>query len=352
MIEEYLSKLDKVIDPEHCAQAEQRVFAAASCEPVDRLPVTVSCPVDGWKGFTYREGFTDMEKMLVNELQGAWISAHVRDDRVHMIRANYGVGIIASMFGCEVILTDDNAMPWVNHLSDDELDRVLDSGEVNIEAGLGARVFETEHFYLEKLSAYENLSRCVHVFACDTQGPFDSAHLVMGHRIYTEVYDNPERVHRLMDLVTDAYLRFTLAHKEIIGEPADGSYHYHSQLKIPGAARVCDDSGINLSTEFYNEFSRRYNERALAELGGGWVHYCGGGHQILAEVIESSGVTAINFGNPEKQDITRVLRLAQPKGLSVLGWPKNLPLPEGVKTGVTLSWGAASLEEASEIAAG
>lgn len=344
-----MAELDRIVDPDHAAGSEERLLAAACYEPVDHLPLVLSCPVAGWPAFSYREGFEDAEKMLANELAQVWVGAHVKDDRAYTIRSNYGVGGVASMFGCEIRLTDDNTMPWVFPLSDDELDRVLESGELSIEAGLGARVLEAERFYLEALSGYHSLARCVHVYVSDTQGPFDTAHLVMGHKIYTEIYDNPARVHRLLDLVTDTYIRFTTAQKELIGE--NGCASYHSQLRVRGSARVCDDSGINLSTELYREFCRPYNERVFAELGGGWIHYCGAGRQILESVLDTKGITGINFGNPDMQDADLVCGMASDRRVAVLGWPARLPVPRSVTTGMTLVNDASDLPSARMIAA-
>lgn len=350
MIDGYLARLNGVVDPDHVMRSEERMLAATRYEPVERLPMVVQCPVDGWQTFTYREGFEDPAKMLVNELASVWAGAQVRDDRAYTVRANFGVGGMASMFGCEVRLTDDNTMPWFFPLEDGELDRVLDAGEVDIEAGLGTRVFDTERFYIEALSRHEALARTVRIYVSDTQGPFDTAHLVMGHKIYTEVYDNPARVHRLLELVTDAYIRFTRVQRELIGEFGDTSFH--SGLRIRGAVRICDDSGTNLSSEFYSEFCKPYNERILAEFGGGWVHYCGGGHQILSEVLSTEGLTGINFGNPERQDIASICKEAASGGTAVLGWPTAFPAPEWVVTGMTLVGSAPSLEAGRAIAAG
>lgn len=350
MLIDYLSKLNDVVDPEHVARSEERMRASVCFEPVDRLPLAVHSPVDGWKVFPYRETFHDMEKMLMNELNQVWIGAHIRDDRIYTIRANYGVGTIASMFGCETVLTGDTTMPWAHPLDDDTLDKVLEQGPVDVEFGLGDRAVETERYYLDVLSEYDNLSKCVHVFMADTQGPFDIAHLVMGHKIYTEIYDNPERVHRLMNLTTDAYIRFTRVQKEIIGEGYD--FSYHSQMVFRGGVRLCDDSGINLSAPFYREFSKPYNERALTALGGGWIHYCGGGYQILPEVLTTEDATGINFGNPEMQNINQIYEKAREKSMAVLGWPLAQGLPEDVKTGMTLSTDAADLDTARQMALG
>lgn len=347
MLDDHLQKLNALVDPDHVSRARERMLASVSFEPVDRLPVCVNCPVPGWPRCSYREGFEDMEKMLINELEQVWVGAHVRDDRMYTIRANYGVGGLASLFGCGTRLTDDNTMPWTFPLGDRELDKVLESGEVDIEAGLGSRVFETERYYLKMLSRYENLAQCVHIFVSDTQGPFDNAHLVMGHKIYTEVYDNPERVHRLLEIATDTYIRFTRAQKELIGE--SGPTHYHGQSIVRGTTRMCEDSSINLSADFYREFCKPYNERAFAELGGGWIHYCGNGRQILPDVMSTEGVTGVNFGNPEMQDIGSIYEQAAPRRIAVLTWPGRSSLPDTIATGVTTAESAPDLESARRV---
>ncbi len=344
VLSEYLEKLEKAIDPEHQKTSEDLTRRAVAYELVEHLPLTINCPASDWPSFTYKEIFHDKAKMLLAELAPVWVGANVRDDRVFTVRANYGVGAIASMFGCRVHLTEENAMPWVEHLDDAALDKVLESGTVSINSGLGEKVFETQRFYIETLSQYEKLSKWVHIYLSDTQGPFDNAHLIMGHKIYTELYDNPERVHRLLNLVTNTYVRYTRAQKELLRE--SGDFSYHSQMIVRGAVRICDDSGINLSSDLYKEFCKPYNERIFSEFGGGWIHYCGRGHQILSEVLSTDGITGINFGQPELQDLGEVYEAAAPRRVAVLGWIGRNRVPNSIKTGITVIDNAPDLSTA------
>ena len=330
-----LEQLDALVDPAHTRESERLIQNSLSYAPVDRVPRLEPTPVEGWPTFPYFQAFQDMEKMLVNELAGVSQGTKLRDDRAYTIRANYGVGTIASMFGCQVSLTMDN-MPWCEPLPYQALREALDHGVPDLTSGLGARVFETERFYIETLSRYPNLKEAVHIFLCDTQGPMDIAHLVMGHRIYTEVYDSPDLVHRLLDLVTETYIAFSKAQKSLIGEGND--FHYHSQMKIPGGVRVCEDTPTNLSPSTYLEFCRPYNERVLAAFDGGWIHYCGRGYQIFPHVISTPGLRGINFGNPEMQDLRAVCDEAKPRGIGIVSW--SGPFSEGdaehITTGITL----------------
>lgn len=330
-----LEKLDSLIDLDHIRRSEQLLEDTFSYKPVERLPVLNPDPVPGWETFPYSEAFYDMEKMLVNELAGVWQGAHLKDDRMYTIRANYGVGTVASLFGCRISLTMNN-MPWCEPLSENELLKVLDNGVPDLSSGLGARVFETEQFYRDTLSKYPNLCKAVHIFVCDTQGPFDTAHLIMGHRIYTEIYDNPELVHRLLDIVTETYIAFTKAQKEIIGEGNDWSYH--SQMKVRGGTRICEDAPTNISATAYLDFCQPYNERCLAAFKGGWIHYCGKGYQIFPHVISTPGLCGVNFGNPEVQDLQYIYAEASKRGIGIISWSGPFT-PEDekiIKTGISL----------------
>ena len=333
-LSQYLKKLNELVDPEHVRASERLHRDALAYREVERIPAIRSAPVKGWPTFPYSETFHDPEKMLINELAGVYAGATLRDDRAYTIRANYGVGGIASLFGCKISLTMNN-MPWCESLSDDELLEALDS-EIDVTAGLGSRVVETERFYLDVLSEYPNLREAVRIYVSDTQGPFDCAHLVIGHRIYTDIYDNPELVHRVLDKVTEAIVRFTKAQKAIIGEENDSSCH--SMMAISGGTRICEDSPTNISPAAYLEFCRPYNERLLKEFGGGWIHYCGKGHQIFPHVITTPGLTGINFGNPEMQDLGAIYAEASRHGVGIVSW-NGLFTPENkraMKTGITL----------------
>ena len=333
-----LKELDAIVDPAHVLESETLIEDSLSYHKIDRFPFTNSAGAPGWQGFPYSEAFYDMEEMLVNELGSVYQGAKNRDDRMYTIRANYGVGTVASMFGCEVSLTMNN-MPWCEPLSENELLKAIDRGVPDLNAGLGARVFETERFYADTLADYPNLNAAVHTYLCDTQGPFDIAHLVMGHRIYTEIYDNPGLVHRLLSICTDTYIAFTKAQKAIIGEGND--WHFHTGTKIRGGVRMCEDTPTNLSPASYLEFCRPYNERILAEFGG-WIHYCGDGRHILPHVLSTPGLTAINFGNPEKQNLRAVYDEASPRGVDIVTWvlPLSAEDAKHITTGITLAGSA------------
>ena len=163
-LEQLLAYLEDHIDPEHQQRAEQLHIDAMDFRPVACPPLTVCYPTDPEiRPFPYSEAFRDREKMLYNELGG--LEANVLnavklgDDYPLQIRANYGIGVICSLFGLESVIMMDE-MPWVTHLpSIDDLRPIVERGVPEIDAGLGRRVRECCEYYRETLAPYEKCSR-------------------------------------------------------------------------------------------------------------------------------------------------------------------------------------------------
>jgi hypothetical protein len=67
-----------------------------------------------------------------------------------------------------------------------------------------------------------------------------------------------------------------------------------------------------------------YTRRVCKEFGGGWVHFCGAGHQVLDAYLGCPEVKGLNFGNPEMFDEQEVLTRIAEHGQFYFGsWPRN-----------------------------
>lgn len=102
----------------------------------------------------YYETYYDMDKMLVSQLASAYSHALLQDDGMPCVRANYGVGVIPSGFGSEILVQPySNQMPWVKEpvLKRDppDLGELKDPWPHN---SLMMRVIETEEYFVKKLA--------------------------------------------------------------------------------------------------------------------------------------------------------------------------------------------------------
>lgn len=328
----YLDQLEALIDVAHVEAAEDRQNAAWRFEPVDRRPTIITVRDDwghkqhdfppGWPQIPYSQAYRDPAKMLIYELARAYEGALLKDDRAYTIRANYGLVLLAAMVGCDYWQDQEN-MPWAEAVQTTaEIQAILDRGLPDMNSSLAAQVWETEAYFREMLAPYPNLRQTVRIGCPDAQGPFNTAVNIAGVNVYYLVLDRPELVHRLLQFSTDLYLAVIRHHKQLMDEPATVGYSF--SYKIAGGGRASDDSAVMMSGPMYEEFVKPYNAQAYQSTQGGLLHFCGKGDQFYQHMVNTPGITAIQFGNPEMQDFAARYELAQEHKICLL-WDGDLP---------------------------
>jgi hypothetical protein len=77
-----------------------------------------------------------------------------------------------------------------------------------------------------------------------------------------------------------------------------------------------------LSPSLYSEFVRPANEKVLAALGTGGMHWCGSGDHWRSQLLETEGLTSLDWGNPEMQDLCAWAAVLAERRLPVsrMGW--------------------------------
>jgi len=248
---------------------------------------------------------------LINGLRGAAGAANADSDATPSIRANTGAGTIATPFGVTYQVFDDK-MPWVTeHVSLGSLDDF--DAETAPLGGVLELVMERSRYLAEKLAGSG-----ITPFCFDTQGPFDAAHLVIGDEIFLAMYDEPDRVHHLLDQCTRMIVRTTRLYKEAVGEPTDGGRH--SSFAMRGGIRICEDTSTLVNGDQVQAFVVPYTRQLLQAFGGGWVHYCGrNDHLYRAVMDEIPEYYLINLGNPDMHDIPGVIADCIARGKTYYG---------------------------------
>lgn len=327
-----LERVGAALDPAHLARTRQLWDDCRHYRPVSHLPVVVHAPAPDWPRYTMDEIQSDPEKMLVSELAPVYASALIGDDRLPEIRANYGTGILPSLFGCEIVHLDPATLPAALPLHDEA--RVRDyvaRGVPDLRGGLGGRVFDTVAFYVEVLKPYPKLREWVIINLADTQGPLDAAEVVWGSEILEAMYADPELVYAFLDLVTETLAAFTRSHAAIDGVP-------FAPPPTP-LGRVCirEDATVMISGAMYDEFCKPYAQRLLDEFGG-CIHWCGDGKAWWRSLITLRNLNAVNPFQGQFYDPVEMHRACRDAGVMVWQWTTGLT-PEQraqIPTGFTL----------------
>lgn len=291
-----LDYLEEHLNETHILDVEKRLKASCNFEDVTQLPLSVSYPDDHSfaPAFTMEETHSDMAKMLYNELLPCVKSVQIKDDSLPMIRANYGVGTLPSLFGMKSTIVGNN-MPWVEHTEKENIDGIISAGVPDLDTGYGKKIIDTYHFFDETLSAYPKCHKLIKRYHPDLQGPFDVAHMIWGSDIYMDLYYEPEKVKRLMKVITDTYIAYLKKLKPYLNDETDG-YNYHWSTLFKGRIVLRNDSAVNLSKDMYEEFIKPYDEEILEAFGSGSIHYCGRADQWVLEMIHTKHLEGMNFG--------------------------------------------------------
>lgn len=296
-----LKYLENNLDGEHIEKIERTYKSNIDFQKQEKIPIKIDYPIDEFQPFPKVEAEKSFEKMMFNELIGCVPSAQIKDGSLPMIRANYGVGIMPSLFGLQTKILN-NDLPWVIHLENEkEIERLVQVGLPDLNCGFGSRVIETHEFYNDKLSKYPICQKYIKITHPDMQGPLDIAHLIWGGEIYYAMYDSPELVKSLMRLITDTYIQFMKKVKLGINDEVKECI-YHWGMMYPGKILVRNDSAVNLSSDMYLEFVQGHDEYLFSELGGGSLHFCGRADQIVFDMMRTKGSLGINFGYMENKE--------------------------------------------------
>ncbi len=250
-------------------------YIACGCDPA-RLPDDL---------FERPGAMTEFQTRLCEEHVEA-----VDDDFQPYLTPYLGTGVLASGFGCRMHFAPGRdpsvAGPCLQSVADAARLRLPDPQR----DGLMPRVLE--------LAAWMRAKGRYPVTLTDMQSPLDELILMCGHeRLYTWMYDEPQLVHELFAQVSEAFIVWVKAQKQVTGEPLDVCHGEQGVWVPPGCGVwLADDEAVNLSPDLYAEFVSPSYPRIFREFGGGILHFCGSGKHLAPILKNLEGLRAINTG--------------------------------------------------------
>ena len=193
-----------------------------------------------------------------------------------------GTGFMAAGFGVKISSDPKYAGGVEKHLSMEEVERMevpFPEKEERFK-----KIKEKIDFYLD------NTPEDFKFGLPDMQGPFNIAYAVIGTDIFFLMKDSPKKVHLLMEMVTEYYIRCYRLFRKWIPE--------NRWVNFVGATKKISECSVNLiSEDLYKEFVAPY-DRKLVEFWGGEVaiHPCSGPHVFKVTLEELPGVRYTECG--------------------------------------------------------
>ena len=133
------------------------------------------------------------------------------------------------------------------------------------------------------------------------EGPMDMANAIRGNEFFSDLYDYPIEVHRLLGICEKAMHWYFEHQKKIIGE-LEGGWLTGYSVWMPGnsAGHVTEDASVMCSPAMYREFGRPYMERFCAAHDHVLIHLHGAGKHAFPDIISIPQFSIVEFTNDPK----------------------------------------------------
>lgn len=241
---------------------------------------------DWQMGHPWKERCENPALMLQAELDNIRWHLEAKDDYLPTCRVQFGSGQVASAFGSEIIVFEQSLPAAKTHPLTD-INDVYHLEKPLVNAGWYAKVQEFSRFYLA------NMPDGVKLHLPDIQGPFNNAHLIRGDEIFVDLYDNPNAVGKLLDIVTDFMIDLISSLKPFVHWTDGWFYDMGSLWK--GTARLCNCSTQMIGPEFYESLVYPQDVRFMKAIGGGRIHNCGKNPSIVRRFLSIPELSGIDY---------------------------------------------------------
>ncbi len=307
-----LDHLEGKVDPVRARRVAEHHRAALDYKTQEIPPLVLFLPYEGaeFKPYPYAEAFDDPAKMMVNELLAGrasiWHAVDFGGDTPCCLRPNVGTGIVASLFGAEIRLTDNN-MPWVEPIGVERIRRAVAEPMPDLQGGLMPQVIAQYAFFKAMLADYPKCREAFNITLPDLQGPFDTAAMLWGSEIFEALYTQQDLVSAFLQRIAETMLA---VHDALVPYTADQLYphgQFQHTIGVKGKLLIREDSAaVMISPAMYREIIRPANERLAATLGSVGFHFCGNGRHQVDNLLDIPGVVHLDFGQAYLMDIDEI----------------------------------------------
>lgn len=282
---------------------------------VDHIPIMLRVAANPW-GYTTQEHFLDGDKQFQIESESVRQSLElVPDDYIPSMRPDVGCVVIESTLGGEVIFGDDPNQTCT--IKGPPLKSIDDAYKLKMPApykdGLVPEGLKRIRSFVERTDGQ------VYVSCLDMGGGMNVAFTLLGGvQCLTAMYEAPEALEHLAGFITDVFIRFAEVSIEAAGgiehvTCTDFPYHWHPEGR---KGHCSDDICAQYSPEFFNRFSKPFNNRIYSRFGGGMMHNCGPNPCVDQYLSHEPRIYAVDLAyDYSKNDLERLKKAFAGQGV-------------------------------------
>lgn len=229
----------------------------------------------------------------VKAMAAAWdhnyrVRRHVEDDLLPVARVSFGSAAYGAFLGADVVFKQGAG--WSRPLLANY--RQLDRLE-----------FDEQNEWIQRQQAacrYFVQAARGKFAVCETEqmDGLNLVELLRGSAVYTDLYDYPQELHRLLDFAARFNIRLTGMQRNILAPGLlyeDGLFSIF-RIWLPGqAVWVSVDAYALCSAGVFRDFGAPYLQRVIDHFGGGWLHLHSSAIRLLPELVKLKGLLGIGI---------------------------------------------------------
>jgi hypothetical protein len=231
----------------------------------------------------------EAEDMIDDQIKGIrYFSEYTRDldnDYIPIVSSSLGVGVNSSFltgshvrFGVDTSWTQPVIHEW------EDLDKIS---------------FNKENPWVQilKRMVKRGVDMCDGDYVTTTYthfAPSDMANGLRGNQLFYDFYDDPEQVHKLMDISADATIALERELKTIVPDVMGGSVAAYAWM--PGHGLFLSEDAADLcAPAIYRDFCRAYTQKVIDAIGGAHIHHHGKGMHIQEEIVKLNNLRFVEI---------------------------------------------------------
>ncbi|MFC1961023.1 uroporphyrinogen decarboxylase family protein [Chloroflexota bacterium] len=247
----------------------------------------------------FRAGCRDMAYSLRLQMGCLTQAMDCLTDAPAYLEPWYGIGTIGSAFGGEYFWAEGQspAMEPMYQTLEDVPDNLapMDFADVPI---MQHTLKMIEYFLAESQGRLP-------MSWCDIQNPLDiSTELMSTTAFMMGFYTNPEKIKRILRVLTDTLIAFTQCQSDLIGACLARPGHGFASSRRDTGLAMSSDNIIMISPDAFAEFCAAENGRVGAVFGGVGIHSCGNWAKWIDVVQQIPNIAMLDAAFSAQMDPT------------------------------------------------
>ena len=316
------------IDRDRVNEARDRCTKYYNKQKVDRLPFRYNSGTPNCPAYSYGDIIRDPDKLIERKI--AEINAQTESfpdtDYLPLLGlAHLGEGVVASMFGAEQYVVEDNPPFTKGRFMQTIYDLPKLPRKINPETdGWGPKLKEVCEKFLDAVQGE------VPVLVSDHQSPYGSATKICNNEeLMIAMYEEPEMVHEFFDIVTTGIEDTIDAMEKWCGKDC---LVKNEAVAVPGQNGLIlwDDYISVITPALHKEFCSPYNIRLYEKYGRGHLHTCGPYFAGYIDACVNCNPRSLDLSimrgfARDKKDMIEFRRITKEAGIILMGSPDYTP---------------------------